>query len=188
MHKSNVWYDIHYKNLPFYCKSCDLIGHYELDCPTPALRDVEGKLPYGGALRAPDDKKKKLASFGEAASELYGSGSSFNSRGSGRSVSPSRTSRNSTSHDDVGDERSPPPHPKGKNVVSGKIGEEGGGSSVAKEPVMEAKNNPSKRKRKPTSNVESPEARTPNLNMPLEGGNALILACLVNSMVNQFKA
>ncbi|KAK3164804.1 hypothetical protein QOZ80_1AG0025010 [Eleusine coracana subsp. coracana] len=75
--KANIWYEIQYKKLPFCCKSCGIIGHFELECPSPALRNAEGRLPYDVSLRAPEDKRRKMPCFGEEVSELYGSGSSF---------------------------------------------------------------------------------------------------------------
>jgi len=66
--QENAWYEIQYEKLPFFCKSCGILGHFELDCPSPALQGPDGKLPYDCILRAPEDKKK-LMSFGESVTD-----------------------------------------------------------------------------------------------------------------------
>lgn len=68
------WFDLQYEKLPYYCKSCGIMGHSELDCENPVARNALGKLPYDIKLRAPDEKK--FQSFSAAAAESYGSGSS----------------------------------------------------------------------------------------------------------------
>lgn len=57
------WYDVVYERVPFFCFSCGIIGHSEIDCPTPASRDENGRLPYSEKLRAPEDRRTK--SLGE---------------------------------------------------------------------------------------------------------------------------
>lgn len=76
------WCEAQYEILPFFCFSCGVIGHSQLDCPSPAERSAEGKLPYQTKtlLRAVDDRRKKIQSFAEAAAESFGSGSSTGSR------------------------------------------------------------------------------------------------------------
>ena len=34
------WYDVVYERLPFFCFSCGIIGHSEIECPTPAGKDA----------------------------------------------------------------------------------------------------------------------------------------------------
>jgi len=82
------WFDAQYEKLPFFCFSCGLIGHRGLGCDKPVVRNALGKLPYDRdiPLRAPDDRRKKIQSFMEAAAESYGSGSSSNNQ-SARSTS-----------------------------------------------------------------------------------------------------
>ena len=53
------WYDVVYERVPFFCFSCGIIGHSEIDCPTPATRDKNGNLPYSEKLRAPEDRRTK---------------------------------------------------------------------------------------------------------------------------------
>jgi len=52
------WFEIQFEKLPFYCFSCGILGHTELDCPTPAPRNALGKLPYDLRLRAPEERRK----------------------------------------------------------------------------------------------------------------------------------
>jgi hypothetical protein len=33
---SSEWFDIQFEKLPFFCHFCGLIGHMDLECPTPA--------------------------------------------------------------------------------------------------------------------------------------------------------
>jgi hypothetical protein len=74
---------VSYENLPFFCFSCGLIGHFESGCPTPQPRDEDGQLSYEfKMLRAPDYRKRRPPSFAHAAAESFGS-----SLGSGRSKS-----------------------------------------------------------------------------------------------------
>jgi len=44
--KRKEWYDVVYERVPFFCFSCGIIGHSEIECPTPATRDENGCLPY----------------------------------------------------------------------------------------------------------------------------------------------
>jgi len=53
------WYDVVYERLPFFCFSCGIIGHSEINCPKPAPRDEKGCLPYSEKLRAPEEKRLK---------------------------------------------------------------------------------------------------------------------------------
>ena len=53
------WYDLVYERVPFFCFSYGIIGHSEIDCPTPATRDKNGNLPYSEKLRAPEDRRTK---------------------------------------------------------------------------------------------------------------------------------
>jgi hypothetical protein len=74
------WFKVQYEKLPYVCFSCGRVGHSDLECPSPAARDVEGKLPYDCQLRAPEEKRRRLQSFAGAAAETFGSGSSSNSK------------------------------------------------------------------------------------------------------------
>jgi hypothetical protein len=53
------WYDVVYERVPFFCFSCGIIGHSEIECPNLASRDENGCLPYNEKLRAPEDRKMK---------------------------------------------------------------------------------------------------------------------------------
>ena len=51
------WYDVVYERVPFFCFSCGIIGHSEIECTKPAKRDEKGCLPYSEKLRAPEERK-----------------------------------------------------------------------------------------------------------------------------------
>jgi hypothetical protein len=72
-------FNLQYEKLPFYCFSCGLIGHGELECKNPADRDAMGKLPFDRNLRAPDEHRRRVQSFGQAAASSDWSGSSTRS-------------------------------------------------------------------------------------------------------------
>lgn len=76
------WFDAQYEKLPFFCFSCGILGHGGIECEKPAMRNDQGKLPYERdiPLRAPEDRRKKMQSFVDAATESYGSGSSSSAR------------------------------------------------------------------------------------------------------------
>jgi hypothetical protein len=80
------WFDLQYEKLPFYCLSCGILGHSELECEEPVIRCSSGKLPYDVKLRAPEPKKKRIQSFSDAAMESYGSGGSSSSKASKESA------------------------------------------------------------------------------------------------------
>ncbi|CAL5085084.1 unnamed protein product [Urochloa decumbens] len=64
------WYDVVYEKVPFFCFSCGIIGHSEIECPTPATRDENGCLPYSEKLRASEDRrlKNQVEWFGQGGS------------------------------------------------------------------------------------------------------------------------
>ncbi|CAN6208045.1 unnamed protein product [Urochloa humidicola] len=111
--KPPEWYDIQYEKLPFYCYSCGLMGHTDLICPNPAPRKADGKLPYDVKLRAPEEKRRKLQSFGAAAADSFGK-----SYGSGRSSSSRHSSE---------------PRPRATTNSKGKASEEEVTSPLKKE-------------------------------------------------------
>ncbi|CAO1945958.1 unnamed protein product [Urochloa humidicola] len=53
------WYNVVYEKVPYFCFSCGIIGHSDIECPTPAIRDGKGRLPYSEKLRAHEDRKVK---------------------------------------------------------------------------------------------------------------------------------
>lgn len=101
------WFDIQYEKLPFFCHSCGIMGHGDLECVTPAQRNALGKLPYDIALRAPENKKKKLQGLAQAAAETFGSSSSSTARQQRRSASTEEknTATASGAHETKGGER-----------------------------------------------------------------------------------
>jgi hypothetical protein len=54
------WFQSQYEKLPYYCFACGIIGHSELECNNPAVRDEFGKLPYDIQLRAPEDRRRRV--------------------------------------------------------------------------------------------------------------------------------
>jgi hypothetical protein len=93
-------FNLQYEKLPFFCFGCGLIGHGELECKNPADRDALGKLPFDKNLRAPEDKRRRLQSFEQAAaSASWNSGSKDRGGGSRKSGPSSATSRASTDGD-----------------------------------------------------------------------------------------
>lgn len=87
---------LQYEKLPFYCFSCGLIGHGELECKTPADRDANGKLPFDRNLRAPEERRRRIQSFEQAAaSASWNSGSKEKGGGNKKSGPSSASSRTS---------------------------------------------------------------------------------------------
>ena len=66
--KEDIFYEIQYENLPYFCFSCGLLGHADSYCPNPASRDANGRLPYGESMRVPLKKK----SWGSAPQRNFG--------------------------------------------------------------------------------------------------------------------
>ncbi|KAM0929714.1 hypothetical protein ACQ4PT_001418 [Festuca glaucescens] len=100
--KSECRFDLQYEKLPFYCFSRGLIGHGELECSDPAYRDDRGKLPFDRELRAPEDRRRKLQSFSQAAATASWNSDSRD-RGTGSKNYPgSATSRTSKESGDKG--------------------------------------------------------------------------------------
>lgn len=53
------WYDVVYERVPYFCFSCGIIGHSEIECLTPAQRDENGCLPYSEKLHAPEERRMR---------------------------------------------------------------------------------------------------------------------------------
>lgn len=88
------------------------MGHSEMECSQPILRDEQGKLPYDAQLCAPEEKRRRVQSFGSAAAESYGNGSS--------SARPSKSAQSRS-----GDRRSSLGEEGSKNSNSGQVEETG---------------------------------------------------------------
>ncbi|CAN6353966.1 unnamed protein product [Urochloa humidicola] len=192
------WFNAQYEKLPFFCFSCGLLGHGGLECMTPAQKNSQGKLPYERdiPLRAPDDRRKKLQSFVEAAAESFGSGPYMGSRPA-RATSDNSSGRHTETREkevrrsgtnavgperDTGEvtsslKRRAPAEPKEKEMAVGNInrqlfhGEGGDGRKQVK-----------KRKSKRSGPTSS---QTPDLNLPAEEGGALVPAGLVSARMSQ---
>jgi hypothetical protein len=57
------WFATQFEKLPFYCYSCGIMGHSEIECPNPVPRDEMGKLPYDVQLRALEERKRRVQTF-----------------------------------------------------------------------------------------------------------------------------
>jgi hypothetical protein len=91
------WFDIQFEKLSYYCFSCGLVGHLEIECPKPVPRNELGKLPYDLKLGAPDERRRTQI-FNQATSESLGSASAdklkkpiTSGHGSSSSASGSKT-------------------------------------------------------------------------------------------------
>ncbi|XP_021321392.1 uncharacterized protein LOC8058002 [Sorghum bicolor] len=189
------WFQAQYEKLPYMCFACGIIGHSDMECPTPVARDEDGKLPYDVNLRAPEEKKRRLQSFAAAAAESFGSGSSSGLRRSdstGRTGGKAPLSGDSTrrSASQVGNSEEPEVQSPMKQQQKGK--EQGDMAAVSKVSrqldiqVLEEdfRQVPRKRKSKPLPK----NAQTPDPNVALGSSSALVPAGVVNSRVNLFDA
>lgn len=73
------WFAIQYERLPFYCFGCGIMGHSEIECLNPVPRNDDDKLPYDVQLRAPEERRRRVQGFAEAATDSFESGSSSGS-------------------------------------------------------------------------------------------------------------
>jgi len=169
------------------------MGHSVLECPTPAARNDDGKLPYDVNLRAQEEKKRRMQSFAAAAADSFGSGSSSGVRQSSqpiRSASKDSKSADGSRHleSHVGNSEEhevQSPLKQNPREVEPKVA--GGGPNATRQLFQamdtgDKQKGPRKRKSKPPARV----VQTPDLNISIGGGsNALIPAGLVSSRVNQ---
>jgi hypothetical protein len=180
------WFDLQYEKLPFYCLSCGIMGHSELECDKPVVRNASGKLPYDIKLRAPEMRKKKTQSFQEAAAESFGSGSSTGSKHSKGSVSKSNEqgSKNPI-HENEREEEEEVLSPL-KNQAS-KSDSDTRKATDASRQLFHSKKDESQiilRKRKAKGSGGS-SSLTPDLNLPVIDTSALVPAGLVSERVIQ---
>jgi hypothetical protein len=89
------FYDLQYEKLPFFCFSCGIMGHSELDCPKPSERDADGKWEYDNRIRALGEKKKRVLSFAQAAAAVWDGAPN---RSESHSSSKTRSSEEFSSH------------------------------------------------------------------------------------------
>jgi hypothetical protein len=94
------WFDVQYEKLPFYCLNCGVMGHSELQCQHPLIRNTAGKLSYDAKLRAQDGRRRKLQGLVEAASVSAGSDSQSSSQQSRNRTPDRRAERNDGGEDD----------------------------------------------------------------------------------------
>lgn len=55
------WFQAQYEKLPYICLACGIIGHSDMECPTPVARDEDGKLPYDVNLKGPRGKETQTS-------------------------------------------------------------------------------------------------------------------------------
>jgi hypothetical protein len=182
------WFAIQYERLPFYCFGCGIMGHSEIECPNPVPRNDDGKLPYDVQLRAPEEHRRRVQGFAEAAIDSFGSGSSSGSR-------PPRAFQNKSGHVQT-------QTGNGGSCQSSSVhGEED--VPEVQSPLKAPSINPSREEsngvanRKLNMNVKDSERQlvrkrkskastvTPDLNLPPEGSKAIVPVGLVNSRVSQ---
>lgn len=173
------WFDIQYEKLPLFCFSCGMMGHIELDCATPTPRNEAGKLPYDIKLRAPEEKRRRIQSFAQAAALSQGSGSSSrasNSKPSGKKGS-GHSRRETQGGDPVDDEEVVSPLKKD----DGRLAEN---SAAAKPPpeiakqLFRSERQPEEqqaRKRKSKGAEGSDQSQTPDLNLSAVNPLAMVV-------------
>ncbi|RLN38622.1 hypothetical protein C2845_PM01G20240 [Panicum miliaceum] len=183
-----VWLDIQYEKLPFFCLSCGIMGHSQLECDKPVVRNEMGILPYDIQLRVFYPKKKKIQSFSEAAAETYGSGSSSASkqlRGSATRSGDDFAAEQKGMRADGEDEEVTSPQ-KSAPLASGK--RDAPVSTTIGRKLFPARRDeapkiPRKRKSKVSGSTSD---QTPDLNEPVVDLPDLVPRGLVSTMVNQF--
>lgn len=151
------WFQIQYEKLPFYCFSCGRMGHTEMECPTPAPRNAQGKLPYDLRLRAPEEKRRKLQSFSQAAADFFDSSMGTKKTTSSRSNSDKRSSNEARGKGVADEDVTSPLKENGKQASSGGLDPK----NLFNDIDMRG-DNFSQRKRKPADN----SGGTPDLNLP----------------------
>lgn len=181
------WFDIQYEKLPFYCLSCGVMGHSQLECDKPLVRNAEGKLPYDGPLRVSDPKRKKVQSFSEAAAEAFVSGSSSTSRQSQGKMTRTEDRRSAEQRDGMdgeeGEEVNSPPS-KARPVM--RKDDELANKPASRQLFNGREEGMRKVQRKRKSKNSSPNSsQTPDLNIPMTENLAVVPTGLVSSMVSQ---
>ena len=141
-----------------------------MECPNPAERDEEGKLPYDVNLRAPEERRRRPQSFAGAAAVTFGSASSSGSKASkppnqSGVRAPKSNSRHSASV--VGDSKeievqSPLKNDGGRKKVIEDEKERGASRHLNLQEVDGQHSHPRKRKSKVTSTA----TLTPDLDLP----------------------
>ncbi|CAN6251731.1 unnamed protein product [Urochloa humidicola] len=178
------WFDILYEKLTFYCFSCGIMGHTTLDCANLVPRNEEGKLPYETHLRAPDDRRKKIQRFAQAAAESYGP-ISFSSNHAGDPSGKTEDRRSSSASPGKGKEYREVSSPL-KRKEPADSGEKSDCGAAGKElfQASAVESRPPPRKRKPRSSGAKPMGST-EPKLPVVGVSGLVPMGLVHVRVTQ---
>lgn len=192
------WFAVQYEKLPFYCFACGVMGHSEVECHHPVHRNDEGKLPYDVQLRAPEERKRRIQSFGGAAADSFGSGSSSASRPPRGFQSKSENSRSSrgdeASHSSSGhvgesddhEVQSPLKQQPGSQSDASEVGRAKSVTGAGKQLFGSREEEPRQVYRKRKSKVANEQSLTPDLNLPVMDSSAIVPVGRVCSRVNQF--
>jgi hypothetical protein len=174
--KTNVWFEAQYEKLAIFCFSCSLMGHSEIDCPNPAPRGSDGKLPYDVRLRAPFEKRTKFQSFSQAADAMFASSSVPLGAG------------NLSKHRDVGGSCTPERDVTQSNSQSCTAKEEERKGVAADNCSLDVEIQQQQKKRKPSASDGFSLDGTPASNLPPRDSTAIIPAGFDFSLRNMASA
>jgi hypothetical protein len=177
------WFDVQYEKLSFYCLNCGVMGHSELHCADPVLRNEAGKLPYDVGLHAQDDRRKRFQNLVEAAASYKSASPSSTGHSkegiSGMQADAKGAEQNMREDDEVTSPLKAPEHTL-------KAGTEGANMTANRQLFQSQGEDrrvvPKKRKSKSSSSGSS---MTPDLNLPAAGATTLVPSGTVLARVNQ---
>jgi hypothetical protein len=178
------WFDVQYEKLPFYCLNCGVMGHSELQCADPVLRNEAGKLPYDVGLRAQDDRRKRLQNLVEAAAASYRSASPSSTGHSKEGISGMQADAKGAEQNMREDDEVTSPLKAGEYTSKARTE---GANMTANRQLFQSQGEdrrvvPRKRKSKSSSSSSS---MTPDLNLPAAGETTLVPSGTVLARVNQ---
>lgn len=187
------WFEAKYERLPFYCFGCGIMGHSKVECLNLVPWNELGKLPYDIQLRAPEDRRRRIQSFSEAAADSFRSGSSIGTRppqvsqakgGSSRSARGDGESCHSSSSPVEADEDGEVQSPLKTPLDSDRREQEDARGLAGRKLDLAGADGTQHPARKRKSKQTRPALHTLDLNVPV-GSNAIVPIELVNSRVSQ---